>query len=491
MENSSKGIKSIHVIGLHEQFDISLNLREDLNIIYGKNGKGKTTILHIIANFLELDIYRFKYLKFKSIKITSFKGLMVEIKKVENKGCILFSAKIEDGSLLNNENIFENEFFEDEEVDLNVKSIIRDNFGGASLYLPAFRAILERVREEFNYHPSSSADDSKIQKLRASERELEAEFCFNGVVRRGFIPARQDPSYLTARKTLQCREWFGQFVPRIRYPSIYEVTMGISNEYEEAMLKIAAEERNMFSEMFVLVLKELLSNDEAPNQSEVNEIIENIKLKINENDEEHDNLQISVPYSSVVDRLKSALQEVSSKSFNSGGGNAERKVLKLYAEMIGKRNENKKNILEKIRKFEKSANIFLDQKRLCVNEIRDKRERVRRTVYVEGNNSYMYDLNNLSSGERQVITMLYSASRIKVASGLFLIDEPELSLHVDWQRRIINELRNMAGGRQIIACTHAPEVGADHYEDVQDFEVIMHSPNNYDDLSGGFEEDVL
>lgn len=65
---------------------------------------------------------------------------------------------------------------------------------------------------------------------------------------------------------------------------------------------------------------------------------------------------------------------------------------------------------------------------------------------------------------------------MSVASGIFLIDEPELSLHVDWQRIIISELMAQAGNRQIIACTHSPEVGADHSDAVQIFDPTPYSP---------------
>ncbi|WP_165350213.1 MULTISPECIES: AAA family ATPase [pseudomallei group] len=98
------------------------------------------------------------------------------------------------------------------------------------------------------------------------------------------------------------------------------------------------------------------------------------------------------------------------------------------------------------------------------------KERVRSAVTVETEGGRAYGLTALSSGERQILTMLYSASRSRFKDGIFLIDEPELSLHIDWQRKILNELMSLAPGRQIIACTHSPEVGADHFEDTQDFE---------------------
>jgi len=66
--------------------------------------------------------------------------------------------------------------------------------------------------------------------------------------------------------------------------------------------------------------------------------------------------------------------------------------------------------------------------------------------------------------------MLFSASRSRFSEGLFLIDEPELSLHIDWQRIILRELRGQSSDRQIIACTHSPEVGADHLDETQYFE---------------------
>ena len=85
-----------------------------------------------------------------------------------------------------------------------------------------------------------------------------------------------------------------------------------------------------------------------------------------------------------------------------------------------------------------------------------------------GGNSY--GLSALSSGERQILTMLYSASRSRFQSGIFLLDEPELSLHIDWQRIILRELQIQSPERQLIVCTHSPEVGADHLLETQDFE---------------------
>ena len=46
-----------------------------------------------------------------------------------------------------------------------------------------------------------------------------------------------------------------------------------------------------------------------------------------------------------------------------------------------------------------------------------------------------------------------------------LIDEPEISLHIDWQHFLISEMVAQLQDRQIITCTHSPMIGGEKYED--------------------------
>ncbi len=49
-------------------------------------------------------------------------------------------------------------------------------------------------------------------------------------------------------------------------------------------------------------------------------------------------------------------------------------------------------------------------------------------------------------------------------TGIFIIDEPELSLHVEWQNKFIPNLLEVAGGTQLILATHSPEIIGDRTE---------------------------
>jgi len=68
-------------------------------------------------------------------------------------------------------------------------------------------------------------------------------------------------------------------------------------------------------------------------------------------------------------------------------------------------------------------------------------------------------LKELSSGERQVLIVLTYLAFLTGENGIFVIDEPELSLHLRWQSYLVGALRSLRpAGCQIIVATHAPEI---------------------------------
>lgn len=70
-----------------------------------------------------------------------------------------------------------------------------------------------------------------------------------------------------------------------------------------------------------------------------------------------------------------------------------------------------------------------------------------------------FDLGQLSSGEKQVLLLLIDA--LRVGPNTLLVDEPELSMHVDWQQSLIKSMRELNSDAQLVMATHSPEVMAD------------------------------
>jgi len=67
-------------------------------------------------------------------------------------------------------------------------------------------------------------------------------------------------------------------------------------------------------------------------------------------------------------------------------------------------------------------------------------------------------LNQLSSGEKQLIILLTEALLQKNKPTVFIADEPEISLHIQWQRKILPSLMSLNPNAQIILATHSPEI---------------------------------
>lgn len=71
----------------------------------------------------------------------------------------------------------------------------------------------------------------------------------------------------------------------------------------------------------------------------------------------------------------------------------------------------------------------------------------------------------LSSGEKQIVTMLghliYFGERFKSEPGIFIIDEPELSLHLAWQEIFVSSILEASPTTQFILATHSPSIIGD------------------------------
>jgi predicted ATPase len=64
----------------------------------------------------------------------------------------------------------------------------------------------------------------------------------------------------------------------------------------------------------------------------------------------------------------------------------------------------------------------------------------------------------LSSGEKQLIILLTESLLQKNKQTIFIADEPELSLHIEWQRRVIPSIKELNPNAQVIIATHSPEI---------------------------------
>lgn len=95
-----------------------------------------------------------------------------------------------------------------------------------------------------------------------------------------------------------------------------------------------------------------------------------------------------------------------------------------------------------------------------------------------GNNELMYtdtqlqkklNYSHLSSGERQLIYILLRVALSngdKTKTAIILMDEPEISLHLNWQEHFIKQLTVLNPDAQFIIVTHSPALIMNGWNDV-------------------------
>lgn len=74
-------------------------------------------------------------------------------------------------------------------------------------------------------------------------------------------------------------------------------------------------------------------------------------------------------------------------------------------------------------------------------------------------------LYKLSSGEKQLLIILLRVFLMEEQPYILLMDEPEISLHIEWQYRLFEEIRCLNPNCQIITSTHSPSLFGDGWGD--------------------------
>lgn len=64
----------------------------------------------------------------------------------------------------------------------------------------------------------------------------------------------------------------------------------------------------------------------------------------------------------------------------------------------------------------------------------------------------------LSSGEKQMLIILLTVFLQEHKESILILDEPEVSLHFDWQEKLIENIRELHPNCQIIIATHSPGI---------------------------------
>ena len=136
------------------------------------------------------------------------------------------------------------------------------------------------------------------------------------------------------------------------------------------------------------------------------------------------------------------------------------RIIEFSKETEGKRTE----IFQPINDYLKLLKTYITDKVFTINK--------RGGLTVEKDNK-IFPASFLSSGEKQLIILLTESLLQEKQQFIYIADEPELSLHISWQRKIIPSINQLNINAQLIVATHSPEVVGKHGDKIIDMENIL------------------
>lgn len=429
-------IERVELVGIHQRYNLDISFKSTLNILYGENGTGKSTLIHIIANVSNGDFIRFAFLDFFKIKVTYSNQfsltIMKELEKINtnitvsvNKGD---SLKFSQREAIDVSREIEDSRYDSEiEPELSIKIlefIEKNNIPIIkNSYFPAFRTMLEAWSSQIEQYSELSL------------RHINP------------VPHPSDKS------TKFSRRLFGPFLPTINYPSPIDIERYLNGQIRHCQIKIASYERSIFSDSFVKVFSALLEGDsENTDNIDPNTLIKEISVLTNDFT---NNRLSNIQEDTETYRELRDLVFRSNKNKDLKGAASE--ALLVYRNALQNRRSYQERIFKNVDTYFEIVNFFLNEKQLSYSL--DKNRRMPR-IGLRFPDDTWSKIRVMSSGERQLLTMLYAVNRMS-NNSIVLIDEPEISLHIDWQENLLEKMMEQLKDRQIIVCTHSPAIASD------------------------------
>jgi len=137
---------------------------------------------------------------------------------------------------------------------------------------------------------------------------------------------------------------------------------------------------------------------------------------------------------------------------------------------------NAKLLLVYLNDTEQKLQVFADliQRLVLFTSIINERRFTFKTIKISKEKGFYFvtkkdkelSLADLSSGEQHEVVLLYELLFRAKPNTLVLIDEPEISLHITWQKEFLNDLKAIIQLRkmQVVVATHSPQIINDRWD---------------------------
>lgn len=417
-------IKEFYITGLHGERNVNITFNSSCKIIVAENGYGKTSILNAFYALMFGDINKLRKISFNSLGVIfdngeeySFnkKDFNLDLKNIFSKspigshlemkiGSSLLEKLIDESTLYSKDTLDKTEIFQEVRRRAKLPSSILKDFLN-DLYSSEYIKLnqktthnLKSIRKNFPYLdlylPTYRRVEEDIRSFYTGNEEVKLDqFSINF----GMTDVKKSINQITNEILTSSSIWFS----KINGEMLAQLVNGfvITDEMKTSISQPKAVE---------IVLERIGSNISIEHKEQILGLVMSGDIFIG-----HDPLLYFVS-----------------------------NLLKVYEQQ----QENDKaiqNFTKVSNKYLRDKEVIYDESNVTINIVRKK-------------NKKPVDIDTLSSGEKQIIslfTMLYLEKRDDVA---IFFDEPELSLSIEWQKTLLPDILNSGKCKFLFATTHSP-----------------------------------
>jgi len=446
-------IAKIRIEGLFGLYTYSIPAEGDLAnaaILYGDNGVGKSTVLRLAFHLLSSADNRghrsaLYQAQFSKLEVTLTSGVNLIAKVIETSPSKLLSLEVEQGDKVRAVWEYrprsERGFWEGEE----------------QIYLEVNKRGEQIVRRR-----TAAPSRQKIPGVAYGEKEylevlgklVPTTFILNAE-RRLDSDSIADPSdEIELRRTMLYEEpkRINELVARSREIALSQA-LGTSARWIGRKAVIGTNQGSMnVHSVYEDVLKKLLSpsakSDESLSSLSSAELLDQL-TQIDRKSAEHARFELAT-------HLPTAGFRKALVTRNSAKSSLAAELLKPYIKSVLGRLEAIDPVYVLIDKFVSIVNGLLSDKSLSFG--------LSQGFVIKNRLGVSLEPSQLSSGEQQLLLLFCYVVTARDKPAIFMIDEPEISLNIKWQRRLVQSLLDISEGAsiQFVFASHSMELLAQH-----------------------------
>lgn len=420
-------LKRLSIQKLYECYDYDIIFNPDVTLLYGLNGCGKTTVLNIIniiisGRLFELFNYNFHeiQLAYNELKENAINDHVIIINIISNTLILKF-----EGVIYNIIRLDERlRFFADEGQFVTEKK----------LYFKEYE-VLNRIKNTFNLFylplnrlPNSIDEYNSLHKIR---REKSSDMIENvsKIIKEQYSIINSEIAKLNDK-------FRNNILTSLLEFHNSDVLKSLNNIFSH---EIDITEVESIREAYIKILNELNIIKKKKEATNYNKFFIDLISSVQNNPESRGvSIEQLITYYEI-------------------------KKMKQLSDIVEKNEIAKAFVKQPLAVFLSTINEFIgisdDNKNIEIDELGE-------LFFTTKHSSEHVSISKLSSGEKQIL--IFFANLVfhtdKNRPFIFLEDEPELSLHLAWQKKFVDKALQVNPDMQLILATHAPEIIAKHVD---------------------------